>query len=45
VRVAAIAAIGELGDMAELPLLVQMLGSETIELQNAAKKSLSRLRG
>ena len=45
VRVAAITAIGELGDSAELPLLVKLVCGDSVEQQTAAKKSLSRLRG
>ncbi len=45
VRVAAIGALGDLGDATELPLLLKMLSVDSNELQMAAKKSLSRLRG
>ncbi len=45
VRVAAIGALGELGDATDLPLLMQLLSGDSSELRSASMKSLTRLRG
>ena len=45
VRVAAIAALGKLGEPAELPLLIKSLSASSGPERAAAKSSLSRIRG
>ncbi|MBI3865734.1 MAG: HEAT repeat domain-containing protein, partial [Planctomycetia bacterium] len=45
VRVAAIAALGKLGEAADLPTLIKLLSAKSDGERNAARQSLTRIRG